>query len=370
MRILWSIHLYPPKHNCGAEYVAHHVNKYLMSKGHEVRVMLLQHQGGMYHFEGVEVVPYSPTLDAYGWADVIITHLDYTRHTINMASMVKKPVIHFMHNDSAYAYHCIKDAVYKQYMVYNSNWLAKEYQQRGFVMDHVVLQPPCPVDYYRILGNPINSEYITLINLNENKGGYQFYRIAEALPNKKFMGVIGSYDDGGLQPHILQKLRSLPNVKIVDHSPNVREIYQQTRLLLVLSRYESWGRVATEAMSNGIPVIYCPTSGLLENVLEGGICINSRGPRLVDDKTGEITVHDGDTWKIQEAVEWIEFLDDPDMYATYSEAALERYKTLQNVQAKQLLQFEQLVQQTQQDYQRRMYAGGTPSNRAANVTGS
>lgn len=356
MRILWAIHLYPPKHNCGAEYVAHHVNKWLMSQGHEVRVMLLQHQGGTYFFEGVEVMGNVPTLDAYGWADVIITHLDYTRHTINIARILKKPVVHFMHNDSSYAYTCIRDADYKQYMVYNSHWMAKEYQHRGFDMQHIVLQPPCPAEYYRILGNPINNQFITLINLNENKGGYQFYRIAQAMPDKQFLGVVGSYDDGGLQPDIVNKLRSLPNVTIINHSPNVREVYQQTRVLLVLSRYESWGRVATEAMSNGIPVIYCPTSGLLENIGDFGICVNQRGPRTVDEKTGQVTAHDGTAWRIEETVNAISILDDPDTYNGYAELSLSRYKTLQDVQSEQLFVFGQLLEQAKQDYTHNRFA--------------
>ena len=42
MNILASIHLYPPKHNCGAEWMAHRIFKYLRSKGHNVRILLNQ----------------------------------------------------------------------------------------------------------------------------------------------------------------------------------------------------------------------------------------------------------------------------------------------------------------------------------------
>ena len=40
------------------------------------------------------------------------------------------------------------------------------------------------------------------------------------------------------------------------------------------SSYESWGRVATEAILNGIPVIAHPTEGLMENLGESGIFID------------------------------------------------------------------------------------------------
>lgn len=351
MRILWSIHLYPPKHNCGAEYVAHHVNKYLISQGHEVRVMLLRHHGAPYTWDGVEVVPICNTLDAYAWADVVITHLDYTRHTVNMASIIKRPVIHFMHNDSSSAYTIIRDAALPQYMVHNSYWLQEAYNNRGFDrVKSIVLQPPCPADAYRILGNPMNSEYITLINLNENKGGYLFYRLAKAMTSKKFLGVVGSYDDGGLQPDIIRQLSTLENVTLMPNTPNIREVYQQTRVLLMLSRYESWGRTATEAMSNGIPVIYTATKGLVENIAGAGLMLEPRGERITDEKTGELLKHDGNTYPIEGIEQAINSVDNAESYKYFSNLALKRYKKLNDEQHIQLQQLDELLRQAQSDY--------------------
>lgn len=42
MNILASIHLYPPRHNCGAEYMLHWMLKDLQSKGHHIKVLLHQ----------------------------------------------------------------------------------------------------------------------------------------------------------------------------------------------------------------------------------------------------------------------------------------------------------------------------------------
>src|ERR1044072_4216992 len=267
MRIMWSIHLYPPTHNCGAEYVAHNINKYLLKKGHEVRILNLRSKD-TYHYEGVDVFGNVPAnmsnLDVYRWADVVLTHLDFTKYTINVSSIVKKPVVHFVHN--SFKYPEIKEAIKPQSVVYNSHWVKEELRY-----DHhnMVLYPPCPIDEYSLGLHPKQGEYITLINLNENKGGWVFFRLAKEKPDRKFLGVIGSYDDGGLQPTIVKMLESLPNVKVVKHSNNVKEIYRQTRILLVPSRYESWGRVATEAMINGITVVACHPLRLLENCIVG-----------------------------------------------------------------------------------------------------
>lgn len=328
--------------------------------------MLLQDCEKPYFFEGVEVVPYprANQLDAYRWADVVFTHLDYTRHTINICRIVKRPVVHFMHNDTINAYTCIRDAKFSQYIVYNSNWLAAAYAAKGFTSPCTVLQPPCPAEYYRINKHPGNNEYITLINCNENKGGYQFYRIAQEMPDKKFLAVKGSYDDGGLMPDIVNKLQSLPNVKVVNHSPNVREIYEQTRILLVLSRYESWGMVATEAMSNGIPVLYCPTHGLLENVGHAGVQLPERAARKVDDRTNEILQHDGDSYDIYSVCRCIDHVDEYTYERLYNDS-LNRYAELQNQQSNQLYALQQLICQAKQDFEDIRAKAGYANNRTA-----
>ena len=48
-------------------------------------------------------------------------------------------------------------------------------------------------------------------------------------------------------------------------------MYAKTDILLIPSKEESWGRVAVEAMSSGIPVIANPTPGLVESCGEAGI---------------------------------------------------------------------------------------------------
>jgi glycosyltransferase involved in cell wall biosynthesis len=346
MRILWGIHLYPPIHNCGAEYVAHNINKYLLSKGHEVRVLNLQSKEPFYNYEGVEVYGNIRSIDPFYWGDVILTHLDFTRYVINVARIAKRPVVHFVHNSSKYEE--VENADRQQFVVYNSNWIAEEL---NYSHKSMVLYPPCPVRRY-LTGKPsINNEYITLINLNENKGGLILLKLAKEMPDRKFLGVIGSYDDGGLMPQIVNELRQLPNVKVMDHGDNVKAIYAQTRILLVPSRYESWGRVATEAMINGIPVIACPTKGLIENCKGGAIFVNPRGKKTTD-IYGEVLTHDGDSYDTSLTQYFIKSLDDPDEYAHYSEAAVKRSLELEDSYEKQILEFEKFLYHAKEVYNR------------------
>lgn len=342
MRILWVIHLYPPKHNCGAEWMAHAVNKYLMSRGHEVRVILMQAKmhdiKTPYEFEGVRVQgdPLD-NLDAYRWADIILTHLDFTKWAVNMARLVKRPVVNFIHSHYTYDPNPIPDAKSDCHVVYNSQWVK---DHLNYDWPNMVMYPPCDPDHYNVCENPIRNQYITMISINENKGGWILYKVAKALPYAKFIGVMGSYDDGGLQKEIEQRIRTeCPNVEIIPNGPNILDVYRKTRILLMPSRYESWGRTATEAMCNGIPVICTETKGLRENCAEAGLYIPDRGPCKANEY-GKITEHDGETYDIKPILDHIKDLDNDWYYEQMSAMSRNRAYELDPKQSmEQLEQF-------------------------------
>ena len=269
MNIVASVHLYPPDHNCGAEWMLHYMLKDLQAKGHHVRVLL--HDANKYKirnnyvFDGIDVFPPNPIVieNLMRWSHAVFTHLDYTRWTIHAAKLYKKPVFHLIHNSHPYPE--IVDAEKKQHIIYNSLWL-KELLNYNF--SNFIVTPPVDYNYYDLGNEPEKSEYITLINLNENKGGKIFGEIARAMPHKSFLGVFGSYDE--------QITQNLPNVTYVPNSPDIKQWYAKTRILLMPSKYESWGRTATEAMCSGIPVICTDTPGLKENCDKAGIYIKDR----------------------------------------------------------------------------------------------
>lgn len=289
--------------------VAHHVNKYLLSKGHEVRVILHRYSGLMYNHEGVEVFPATGAVDAYRWADAIMTHLDFTQFSMIMAREANRPIVHWVHNDIAYQ--SILNGAGRQNIVYNSQWIADKIKYKH---PSYVLHPPCDTKYYNVNDNPQSNEYITLVSLNERKGGYLFSKIAEAMPDRKFLGVIGSYDNPGSMKLSQEQIVAMmpPNVTVVQNSPDILSVYKKTRLLLMPSDYESWGRTATEAMCNGIPVICTPTDGLRENCAGAAEYVGV--PRETSEP-GEASVYTG---TIKEWVAAIERFDNPAYYAEKS----------------------------------------------------
>lgn len=151
-------------------------------------------------------------------------------------------------------------------------------------------------------------EYITLINANLMKGLGLFIECAVKFPHRKFLGV-RPYYNGVKVPE------NIPNIKWIDIQDDVRNILKDTRILLVPSLYESWGRVAFEAMYNGIPVLhtkpmptdspYARPSGSTE-----GMCEWIGNSQFMLDY-GELT-----SW-----FDAIEKLDDPGIYKEYSDRA-------------------------------------------------
>lgn len=264
MNILWNIRLYPPGTNAGAEWYAHDLNKYLISKGHTVTVMLPGRDLN-YELDGVTVSNYDPKI--YRWADLVFTHLEPTDRTIADCRRYGKPVVFIAHNTFDYPmvrhYHDVG-------VILNSKAALDICGYDQPCRRRMVLPPPIDIDYYKV---PRGKEgKITLINLNENKGVGLFYQLAEMMPDLKFLGVRGGYHK--------QVIKDLPNVEIVPHTPDIRTVYARTSILLMPSRYESWGRTATEAMASGIPVICHPTFGLKENCGDAGIYVDRSKPEL------------------------------------------------------------------------------------------
>jgi hypothetical protein len=64
------------------------------------------------------------------------------------------------------------------------------------------------------------------------------------------------------------------NVKLVPNQQDARVVYRDTRILLMPSAYESWGRVAIEAAHSGIPTIAHPTPGLRESLGDAGLFVD------------------------------------------------------------------------------------------------
>lgn len=257
MRIAVFVHFYVPYRNAGSETMLHTMVKTLQAAGHDVAVVatVLPEAPTAYTHDGVDVLS---TNVVYGrqniqtWKpDLIITHHDNTVYTAQIARKLGIPWVFICHNDMAGVHTHL--GFEPPMVVFNTRWIEKKLRTPG--MNSIVLHPPVFAgDHATTPGTKV-----TLVNLNENKGSGLFYRLAEAMPDVEFLGVIGGHGEQIIR-------RDIPNVEIQDHTAEMKKnVWSKTRILLMPSIYESYGMVGVEAMASGIPVIAHPTPGLKES---------------------------------------------------------------------------------------------------------
>jgi glycosyltransferase involved in cell wall biosynthesis len=64
------------------------------------------------------------------------------------------------------------------------------------------------------------------------------------------------------------------NGETIPRTVDMRSVYGRTRILLMPSEMETWGRTAIEAAVSGIPTIAAPTAGLREALGDAGTFVD------------------------------------------------------------------------------------------------
>lgn len=262
MRILAHVHRYVPEHGAGAEWMLHSILCDLARRGHDVKVLCSRGPKRDDVVDGIHVgwAADRPNMnDAYAWADVAITHLDMTQVATMQARATARrratPLVHLVHNHRQLKAHHVTPAQ-AQLVVWNSDWIAN--LSRRWRGPSMVLHPPVDADRYRV--DPVGpGGAVTMLNLNEQKGGKVFWALARRFPEVPFLGVRGAY---GVQIDLSAQYR---NGSVVANTGDVRSIYAKAAVVLMPSKYESWGRVAVEAACSGIPSVVADTPGLVES---------------------------------------------------------------------------------------------------------
>lgn len=248
--------LYPPGSRVGAWLATHSLLRALADRGHRVRVVpFLAKRAPSYVLDGICVEPGRKLSDAAADADVVIAHAGGGGRdplaAIGWAAQ-RLPVVKIVHglpcNPSRLAGASL--------VVVNSQTTAGAFALWSGP-PFVVSRPPTdPAEFATEPG-----DRVTLVNLSAAKGGHVFWAAARACPEIPFLGVLGGYGDQVIH-------RPLPeNVELVGPVEAMREeVYARTRLLLMPSRFETWGMAGVEAMCSGIPVLARPCAGLAESL--------------------------------------------------------------------------------------------------------
>ena len=246
MKVLGVTPLYPPNSRVGAWLSTHECFVDLVRHGHDVEVMTtLSDQ--IYELDGVQVIGRASRLRATARQhDVVVSHLGDRSEGHNAAVSTDRPSVRMVHGDPTGA-----NLTGSALVVFNS---VASKEVAGWDGESIVVHPPVDLNQHRT--SPGSA--VTLINLTREKGVDLFYEIADRTPDRQFLGVKGGYGR--------QRRRDRPNVELIDTQHDMRGVWSRTRVLLMPSDRESFGRVGLEAMSSGIPVLAHPTPGLIESL--------------------------------------------------------------------------------------------------------
>lgn len=262
MHVVAALLSYPPIRYIGSELATAHLLEALVARGHTATVTVGERAGwrGWTH-NGVRVVHRRDWRKA-GRPDVVLVHADAHLPGTLLARRSRCPVVAFAHNGQASVATGLRQSKPALVCV-AADWLRAELGHP----DALLVRP-----WTDVYVDPTHGDAVTLINLNENKGGDLFWRLVAAMPDVDFLGVRGGY---GVQ--VDAPFERPGNATVLPHMPADdmdARVWSRTRVLLMPSQRETWGRTAVEASARGVPVVAHPAPGLRECLGDAGTFVD------------------------------------------------------------------------------------------------
>jgi glycosyltransferase involved in cell wall biosynthesis len=132
-----------------------------------------------------------------------------------------------------------------------------------------------PIDWSEVLAPADGRTFVTFVNPSVHKGVGVFARLADMLgsarPDIPILVVQSARSAGGLNAIPGIDFTKYPHIMAAPPLPRPADFFALTKLLLVPSLFpEPFGRVAAEAMINGIPPLVSNRGGLPETVAGAG----------------------------------------------------------------------------------------------------
>ena len=244
----------------GAEYYNHQVIMKMIEWGWDVKVCTQRKCTSPHH----PVYGFGDLhqLTGGGWPDILVSTHYHWRHC-----KAKCPTFIIQHSLNFQPFNFSdKRMIYCASHVRDSHqeYLQKQPIYRSIFSRHV-FHPPVRLER-RKEARKAASGYVTMVSVAREKGGAEFKMVNAMLPDVQFMGVMGHYGQ--------QITFERPNVKYVANTSDIQSIYDQTSILVHMSRFEGLPTVILEAISQGIPVVTYPIPGAVEALGECGVYAN------------------------------------------------------------------------------------------------
>lgn len=263
MTLTAFLHGYPPGWSMGGEISTHRTLSVVPGA-----TVFTQSTTDGYVLDGVTVLPSSGSTfqnimsDAEAVeASVLFAHSTLSQATVRAARRLRKPSILAVHAPPRFAADLRRAWPAATARLYNTEAARKEWHDpKGWLLHPPVGQPSEMVEGPR--------DALTLTSSLLNKGASQTLELARRWPHRRFIivrspahGTHGSLD-------FEEVAASLDNVEVWDRIPPTQmgRLWAETKILLVPSRYETYGLSALEAAWHGIPSVHVDTVHVREGI--------------------------------------------------------------------------------------------------------
>lgn len=329
MTVAALTHGYPPFWNMGGEVSLHRTISVL-----DNRKVVFTKTDEEYSFEGVEVkkidtpdvlnIKASPMPIAKQLLEVdaklVIGQNELSLPAVHAARAAGAISVVNVHTPPRFGRNIREAVVYADYAIYNTQTAATQWGEP----DALVVHPPIS----EIPSNTsTNGDAYTLLSSLRNKGVQVVLDLAKLHPDKRFIIVRSPAEPTHGIPDLEERAAELPNVELhprVDPK-DVYKYFEQTRILLVPSMYETYGMSAIEAAGYGIPCVHVDTPHVREGIGEAAVLVSPLS--------------------VEETAMGIELIESN--YKAYSEAARAKAEWLHARQAQELEKFAYFIANAQ-----------------------
>lgn len=273
MTLTAFLHGYPPGWAMGGEVSTHRTLREVPGS------VVFTECDEEYELDGVRVLPRSGTRyadivrDAASVeATVLYAHSSMSTHTVQAAKGLDLPSILAVHAPQKYGTDLRRAWKRATARLYNTSAARRDWNDpEGWLLhppmgSSPAVHPNSPHDAW------------TLTSSLMNKGVTETLVLAKRWPDQRFIIVESPAHTTHGSPEFWDMADVLPNVEVWSrmHPDSMHRLWAETRVLLVPSRYETYGLSAVEAASYGIPAVHVDTIHVREGIGDAARLIGVR----------------------------------------------------------------------------------------------
>lgn len=271
MTLAAFLHGYPPGWSMGGEVSTHRTLREVEGS------LVFTKTETPYTIDGVQVRP----LSGEGYQDIIdmvdgtntralFAHSTMSANTVRAARKMGLPSILAVHAPPRYAADLRRAWGRATIRLYNTEQARMDWKDPRGLLLHPPAGPPV------VAGDGPRDAY-TLSSSLLNKGVLPTLDLAKSMPDQRFIIMESPAHATHGAEDFAERAAELPNVEVWPrlHPNEMGKLWAETRILLVPSRYETYGLSAIEAAAHGIPSVHVDTPHVREGIGDGAYLLKS-----------------------------------------------------------------------------------------------